>query len=66
MSDVDAPVCLTCGDVATVGVVMAVLEDGFARVNIGNAIDEIAIDLVDVREGDVVLVHGGVAIGIQP
>ena len=63
MSDVDAPACLTCGDVASVAVVVALLDDGLARVRIGSVIDEIAVDLVDVREGDLVLVHGGVAIG---
>jgi hydrogenase maturation factor len=42
---------------------MAILDDGFAHVNTGIAIEQIAIELVDVKEGDLVLVHGGVAIG---
>ena len=66
MADLDAPRCLTCGDIATAGVVVALLDDGLARVKIGSATEEIAIDLVDATEGDVVLIHGGVAIGLRP
>ena len=61
----DAPRCLTCGDIAAAGVIVALLDDGLARVKIGNATQDIALDLVDATEGDVVLVHGGVAIAVR-
>jgi hydrogenase maturation factor len=66
MDDRDAPRCLTCGDIAPAGVIVALLDGGLARVKIGSATEEIAIDLVDATEGDVVLIHGGVAIGLRP
>ena len=63
MSDYGDDVCLTCGDVATEAVVLAV--DGLeARcVDLDGASELVAIDLVaPVRTGDRVLVHAGVAL----
>ena len=56
--------CLTCSDeMAPVKVIRIDLETGFALVEGGNQGEEIDITLVeDVSPGDLLLVHGGVAI----
>ena len=42
---------------------VAVLQDGRARVEIGALVEDVSVELVDAAVGDVVLIHGGVAIG---
>lgn len=57
--------CITCSDEALpVKIVSIDQATGLALVEVQNVIEEIDITLVDdVNVGDVVLVHGGVAIG---
>jgi hydrogenase expression/formation protein HypC len=59
----DGPRCVTCSDEARAGRVVALLPDGRARVEIGALVEEVSVELVEAAVGDVVLVHGGVAIG---
>ena len=58
--------CITCSDEATAATVQRIdQESGMAFVTIDNTIEEVDITLIDdIAEGDVILVHGGVAIGI--
>ena len=56
-------VCITCGDQAIPGRVMVPLADGMAKVDVGGAIEDVHVDLVDATIGDLVLVHAKVAIG---
>ncbi len=58
--------CITCSDEATAATVQRVdQETGIAFVTINDTTEEIDITLIDdVTAGDVILVHGGVAIGI--
>jgi len=57
--------CITCSDEALpVKIVSIDHTTGLALVEVQNKIEEIDITLVeDITEGDIVLVHGGVAIG---
>jgi hydrogenase expression/formation protein HypC len=56
--------CTTCADAAMPGRVVALLPDGMATVEIGEAErQDVSVELVDARVGEVVLVHAGVAIG---
>jgi len=59
----DGPRCVTCADEARAGRVVALLQDGRARVEIGALAEDVSVELVDAAVGDVVLIHGGVAIG---
>ena len=45
---------------------VALLDGRTARVEADGVAAEVALDLVDARVGDVVLVHAGVAIGTLP
>lgn len=58
--------CITCSDEATAATVQRIdQETGVAFVTIDDTIEEVDISLIDdVAAGDVILVHGGVAIGI--
>ena len=58
--------CITCSDEAIAATVQRVgLEIGMAFVTIQDTTEEVDVTLIDdVAEGDVILVHGGVAIGI--
>ena len=58
--------CITCSDEATAATVQRVdQETGIAFVTINGETEEVDITLIDdVSEGDLILVHGGVAIGI--
>lgn len=56
--------CATCADEALEGRVLRVGEDALADVELDGAVRTVAVELLDdVRPGDVVLVHAGVAIG---
>lgn len=57
--------CITCSDEALPAKVLRVDEEtGLALVTLKNATEEVDITLVEtVSPGDVLLVHGGVAIG---
>ena len=57
--------CVTCADEALpVRVLRVDVETGLALVEVKNTTEEIDVTLVDdVTPGDVLLVHGGVAIG---
>ncbi len=57
--------CVTCSDEALPARVLRVdLESGLALVEVKDTTEEIDVTLVDeVAPGDVLLVHGGVAIG---
>ena len=61
--------CITCSDEATPARVLRIdVASGLALVAVGDASEEIDISLVDALvPGDVVLVHGGVAIAkVEP
>ena len=61
--------CITCSDEATPARVLQLdAASGLALVAVGDASEEIDISLVDALvPGDVVLVHGGVAIAkVEP
>jgi hydrogenase expression/formation protein HypC len=59
-------VCITCGDQALPGRVVALFEDGMARVDVAGVGEEVTVELVEAAVGDVVLVHARVAIGRLP
>jgi|GEM_PF-3599856 len=58
--------CITCSDEALPATVLRIDQDtGVAFVTIEDATEEVDITLIDdVAAGDVILVHGGVAIAI--
>lgn len=58
--------CITCSDEALPAKVLRIDQQmGIAFVTIQDATEEVDITLIDeVVEGDVILVHGGVAIAI--
>jgi hydrogenase maturation factor len=58
--------CITCSDEAIAVTVQRIdQETGVAFVTVEDTTEEVDITLIDdVAEGDVILVHGGVAIGI--
>ena len=58
--------CITCSDEAIAATVQRIDQEvGVAFVTIEDTTEEVDITLIDdVAEGDVILVHGGVAIGI--
>ena len=58
--------CVTCSDEALQARVLRVdQESGLALVNVNGTTEEIDITLVDsIAPGDLLLVHGGVAIGL--
>ncbi|MED7928792.1 SIS domain-containing protein [Nonomuraea sp. LP-02] len=57
-------VCVTCSDTAVPMRVLRLLEDGLALVETESGPEEVSVALVDVRPGDVVLVHAKEAIAI--
>lgn len=59
--------CLTCSDeIVPVRVIRIDQDTGLALVEVSNQIEEIDITLVeDISLGDLLLAHGGVAIGRQ-
>jgi len=58
--------CITCSDEALPVRVLSVNEaSALARVEVGSVEEEVDISLVDtVAPGDIVLVHGGVALSV--
>jgi hydrogenase maturation factor len=58
--------CITCSDEAIAVTVQRIdQESGVAFVSVEDTTEEVDITLIeDIAEGDVILVHGGVAIGI--
>lgn len=58
----DGEVCVTCSDEAVPVTVVALGDDGIARVETGRGVEEVSVALVDARVGDVVLVHAKEAI----
>jgi hydrogenase expression/formation protein HypC len=58
-------VCVTCSDEAVPVRVVRLLEDGLAEADTGKGIEEISVALVDVRPGDMVLVHAKEAIAVE-
>ncbi|HEY6540624.1 MAG TPA: HypC/HybG/HupF family hydrogenase formation chaperone [Ktedonobacteraceae bacterium] len=58
--------CITCSDEAIAATVQRIdQKTGVAFVTIEDTTEEVDITLIDdVAAGDVILVHGGVAIGI--
>jgi hydrogenase expression/formation protein HypC len=59
-------VCITCGDQALPGRVVALLEDGMARVDVDGVAEEVSVELIDAAVGDIALVHAKVGIGRLP
>ncbi|HEY2221859.1 HypC/HybG/HupF family hydrogenase formation chaperone [Actinomycetospora sp.] len=58
----DGEVCVTCSDEAVPVTVLALCDDGMARVDTGLGVEEVSVALVDAAVGDVVLVHAKEAI----
>ncbi len=58
----DGEVCVTCSDEAVPVTVLALDDDGIARVDTGRGVEEVSVALVDAAVGDVVLVHAKEAI----
>jgi len=56
--------CVTCGEGAVAARLVAQLDEHTARVQVGDDTEDVCIDLVEARVGDVVLVQAGVAIGV--
>ena len=58
--------CITCSDEAIAATVQRIDQEvGVAFVTIDDTTEEVDITLIDdIAAGDVILVHGGVAIGI--
>ncbi|HLI06270.1 MAG TPA: HypC/HybG/HupF family hydrogenase formation chaperone [Ktedonobacteraceae bacterium] len=58
--------CITCSDEAVaVKVLQVEQESGLALVEVGDQTEEVDITLVEhVAPGDLLLVHGGIAIGL--
>lgn len=56
--------CVTCSDEAVVVRVERLLPGGLAIVDTGAGREEVSVALVDVTEGDQVLVHAKEAIGV--
>ncbi|NMO91328.1 HypC/HybG/HupF family hydrogenase formation chaperone [Actinomycetospora sp. TBRC 11914] len=54
--------CVTCSDEAVPVTVLALGDDGLARVDNGRGVEEVSVALVDAAVGDVVLVHAKEAI----
>jgi hydrogenase expression/formation protein HypC len=58
-------VCITCSDTAVPVTVLELCPGALALVDTGvGAPEEVSVALVDVRVGDVVLVHAGEAIAV--
>lgn len=57
-------VCVTCADYAVPAVVVRLGADALALVTTGDEVQEVSVALVDVRVGDVVLVHAAEAIAV--
>ena len=57
-------VCITCSDSAVAVTVLALLDDGLARVETAAGTEEVSVALVTAEVGDTVLVHAGEAIAV--
>lgn len=55
-------VCITCSDEAVEVTVVELLDDGLARVDTGESVEEVSVMLVDAEVGDRILVHAKEAI----
>lgn len=58
----DGEVCITCSDEAVEVTVVELLDDGLARVDTGEGIEEVSVMLVDAEVGARILVHAKEAI----
>jgi hydrogenase maturation factor len=56
--------CVTCGDTGDVAEVVAAADTGLVLARLPDGVREVAVDLIDgdVRPGDRLLVHAGVAL----
>lgn len=57
-------VCVTCSDAAVQVRVRELLDGDLAVVETGEGLEEVSVALVDVRPGDLVLVHAKEAIAV--
>jgi hydrogenase maturation factor len=57
-------VCVTCSDAAVQLRVRELLDDDLAAVETDSGVEEVSVALVDVRPGDLVLVHAKEAIAV--
>jgi len=64
VSDCPDGVCLTCSDAAVAARVRRLLDDDLAVVDTAAGPQEVSVALVEVRPGDVVLVHAKEAIAV--
>ncbi|GAA4213579.1 MULTISPECIES: HypC/HybG/HupF family hydrogenase formation chaperone [Microbispora] len=58
--------CVTCSDEAVAVTVVRLLDAGLALADTGRGREVVSVALVDVRPGDVVLVHAKEAIAVVP
>jgi hydrogenase expression/formation protein HypC len=63
--DCSDEVCITCSDTAVPVRIRALLPEDMAEVETSAGREEISVALVDVKAGDVVLVHAREAIAVQ-
>lgn len=57
-------VCITCSDEAVEVRVVELVEDGIARVDTGEGLEDVSVMLVEAGVGDTVLVHAKEAIAV--
>ena len=57
-------VCITCSDTAVEVRVVKLLGGGLAEVDTGSSVEEVSVALVEVAEGDRILVHAKEAIAV--
>lgn len=55
-------VCITCSDEAVEVTIVELLDDGLARVDTGESIEEVSVMLVEAEVGARILVHAKEAI----
>ncbi|MCW2876508.1 MAG: hypothetical protein JWQ95_608 [Sphaerisporangium sp.] len=59
-----ADVCLTCSDEALPALVVRLMDDGLAIVEVEGAQEQVSVALVEAEAGDTVLVHAKEAIAV--
>lgn len=57
-------VCITCSDEAVEVRIVELVDEGIARVDTGEGLEDVSVMLVDASVGDTVLVHAKEAIAL--
>jgi hydrogenase expression/formation protein HypC len=61
-TEADDHACITCADFASEARVIEMLDDDFARVEVGDKVEMVRVALVEAHPGDSILIHAGEAI----